>query len=150
LLRLFRTGVDDGFEPGSSGEAFEAFGEIVGADEGSQVFAELVVRLVVEGADGGFLDGSVHPLGLSVSSRMRKLCEPVIDVVLRACVFKGMGAEELAGGDSVLDFDGAQTISLGIGEMCSVVGEDGVDLAGDSGDEPTQKVTGDPAGRCLV
>ena len=50
-------------------EAFEGLkpsAEIVGCDEVGEVASELIVAVVVEASDGGFLDGAVHPLDLSV------------------------------------------------------------------------------------
>lgn len=55
------------------------------------------------GPDGGFLDGSVHACDLAVGPRMARLGEPVIDVILCAGEFKGMGAENLARGDGLFD-----------------------------------------------
>lgn len=101
---VFCPGVDDGFEGRSAPEAFEALGEIVRADEGCDVTAQLVVGLVMESAHRGFLDGSVHALDLAVRPRMIGFGALVFDVVLRAGPFKGMDAElQLPGGQRRLD-----------------------------------------------
>lgn len=46
-----------------------------------EVRAQLIVAVVVEAFDGGFLDGAVHPLDLAVGPGMVWLGEPVFDVI---------------------------------------------------------------------
>ncbi len=45
-------------------------GEVVGRHESQDVGLETVEVWVVERLDGGFLDGAVHPFGLTVGPRM--------------------------------------------------------------------------------
>ncbi len=59
----------------------EPAGEVVGSHEVGGVRSQLVVALVVEAFDGRLLDGSDHPLDLTVSPRMVRLGEPVLDAV---------------------------------------------------------------------
>src|SRR5579862_2412301 len=61
-------------------EGLEAFGEVVGLDEVSEVVAELFVGVVVEPPDGSVLDGAVHAFDLAMGPRMLWLGQPVIDV----------------------------------------------------------------------
>ncbi len=45
---------------------------------------ELLVAIVVVAFDGGFLDGAVHPLDLTVCPWMLDLGQPVLDAILLA------------------------------------------------------------------
>jgi hypothetical protein len=47
-------------------QRLQAAGMIVGIDEELQVSTELLMAIVVEALDGGFLDGAVHPFDLTV------------------------------------------------------------------------------------
>ena len=68
----------------------------VGADEVGQVAAKLVVRLVVEALDGCFLDGAVHAFDLTVGPGMAWFGKSMVDVILRAGEFEGVGPEHFA------------------------------------------------------
>lgn len=56
----------DGFVRCKAVEGLETLGEVVGIQEGSEVFLELLVCGVVISAYGGFLKGSVHAFDLAV------------------------------------------------------------------------------------
>ena len=64
---------------------------------------ELSLGLVMISANGGFLDGAVHPLDLSVGPRMIGFGQSVVDVVAGTGVFKGMSPKDLASGYGLLD-----------------------------------------------
>ncbi len=49
-------------------QGLEALSEVVGVEEGFEVLSELRVGLVVIAPNGGFLEGAVHPLDLTVGS----------------------------------------------------------------------------------
>ena len=51
-------------------QGLEPTGMVVGVDEQLQVGSELLVGLVMVALDGGVLDGSVHPLDLTVGPGM--------------------------------------------------------------------------------
>ena len=74
-------------------EGFEPAGEIVSGDEIGQMPSELVVGLVIEALDGGFLDRPVHPLDLAIGPGMLCLGCAMLDVVPGAGEFEGMSAE---------------------------------------------------------
>ena len=69
------------------------------------------------------------------------LCQPVLDVVLRAGVFEGVRPNGLCGVQGGLDVRRGRTRVAWSGEVGSVVGEDGVDLVGDGGDQAAQEVS---------
>jgi hypothetical protein len=86
----------DGFIGCKAAEGVESSGEVVGGDEVGQVRFELLVRVVEEAFDGGFLDGSVHSFDLTLGPGMVRLGEAVFDSVDMAGSIEGMAAE--AGG----------------------------------------------------
>ena len=81
---------------------------------------------------------------------MLGLCQPLIDVVLGAGVFEGARPNELSGFWGGLDVRRRRTRIAWGGEVGSVVGEDGVDLIRDGGDQAAQEVPGGAARHLLV
>ena len=71
----------DGFVRCKAVEGLETLGEVVGIQEGSEVFLELLVCGVVISAYGGFLKGSVHALDLAVGPEVIGLAEAMLDAV---------------------------------------------------------------------
>ena len=68
-------------------------GKVVGRHESKDVgFQDFQVR-VMERFDGRLLDGSVHPLGLTVGPRMLWLGELMLDAVLIADTVEDLGTE---------------------------------------------------------
>ena len=74
-------------------EGLESAREVVGghASEGrrgaakvGEVRAQLIVAVVMEAFDGGFLDGAVHPFDLAVGSGMVRLGKSVLEAVVIA------------------------------------------------------------------
>ncbi len=108
---------------------------VVSGDETREVLSELIVALVVEPPDGRLLNGTVHPLDLTIGPRMLRLCGAMLDVVLGASVFEGMGLEALAICDGLLDQRHGGAAGAGCSELDTVVGEHGVDLVGDGRDQ---------------
>ena len=90
--------------------------------------SQLIVGFVEVTFDGRILDGAVHPLDLTVGPRMLGLGQAMIDIVEGASKFEGMREEGLSLGDHVLDLGSGPGVAGGIGEVGSVVGEDGVNL----------------------
>jgi hypothetical protein len=58
------------------------------------VLTKLIVAFIVEASDGGILDGSVHPLDLTVGPWMLRLGRAVLDIAGGAGVFEGAWAQK--------------------------------------------------------
>ena len=112
--------------------------------------SQLIVGLVEVAFDGRILDGAVHPFDLTVRPGMLGLCQPMIDIVKGAGVFEGVRVEEPPLGDHLLDLGWGPGFAGGIGEVGSVVGEDGVDPVGDGFDQAAQEVRGRAARHLLM
>ena len=84
--------------------------------------------LVVEAADGGFLDGAVHAFDLAVRPGMLGLGEAMINAFKCAGVFECMRPKMLFPLDHLADLGGAPGVALGVREVDAVVGEHRVDL----------------------
>ena len=65
-------------------QGLKALSEVVGVEEGFEVLSELLVGLVVIAPNGGFLEGAVHPLDLTVGPGMVRFGEAVLDTMLLA------------------------------------------------------------------
>jgi len=83
------------------------------------VRAQLIVAVVVEAFDGGFLVGAVHPLDLAVGPGMVRLGEPVFEVIRLAHHVEAHLARP--GGVSIAGL---------FGELDASVGQDSVDAVG--------------------
>src|SRR5215210_8897933 len=79
--RVLGPGVADRLERGPPAQRLEVLGEVAGPDEGEDMRLQRLEARVVEGLDGGLLDGAVHPFCLTVGPRMVRLGEPVLDAV---------------------------------------------------------------------
>lgn len=110
-------------------EWFESAGEIINCDEVVEVLPELFVVVVVVAFNGGFLDGSVHPLDLAVGPGMFHLGQPVLDVIFVA--------------DPVEDMVKGVFVPLLVGELDAVVGENRVNFVGYCDDQVPQELGGD-------
>jgi len=131
---------------GEAVERFEAFGEVVGVEEGGQMFLQVGMGQVVVGADGGFLEGAVHAFDLAVGPGMVGFGQAVVEVVAGAGVFEGVRPEELARGHGQPDLGHGRTAVARRGEVGAVVRQDRVDPVGDGLDERLEEVGGGPAG----
>jgi hypothetical protein len=74
-------------------EGFESPSEVVGCDEVGQMPLKVIVAVLEEAFDGGFLDGAIHPLDLAVRPEMIWLGEPVFDATAATHAVEGMSAE---------------------------------------------------------
>ena len=74
----------------------------------------------------------------------------MIDVVLGASVFEGVRPDGFSGVESCLDVRRGRTRIAWRSEVGPVIGEDGVDLVGDGGDQPAQEVPGRAARHLLM
>jgi len=75
-------------------EGLESFGEGVGHEEGLHVLFELLMCLVVEAFDGGFLQSPIHALDLPIGPGMLWFGVAMLDGVLLAGIGEGMNPEE--------------------------------------------------------
>ena len=75
-----------------------------------------------------FLDGPVHAFNLTVGPRMLDLGEPVLNAMFMA--------------NPVKDVLEGEAVSLLIGELDAIVGEDDVNFVGNSGDQIAQELRG--------
>lgn len=107
-----------------------SLGQIVCGDEVGEVLTKLLVTVVVEAPDSGLLDGSVHPLNLTVGPWMLCLSRAVLDIVCGASVFEGMSPEALAVGDRLLIRRCGCPSWTGCRELIPIVGEHRVYLIG--------------------
>jgi hypothetical protein len=107
------------------------FCEVVGGDEAEDVCFQAVDVLVVEDPDSCFLDGSVHPLGLTIGPRVIRLRQSVLDTVLKTDAIEDVRPEEPAGR--------SLAIVRQIGEGHSVVGQDLVYLIREGGDDVSEE-----------
>jgi hypothetical protein len=69
-------------------EGREPFGGVVGVEELAALLLQLFVGGVMEAPDSGVLQGSVHPLDLTVGPRIVGLGQSVLDVVLGAGILE--------------------------------------------------------------
>ena len=121
--------------------------KIVGCYEIIEMRSKVLLRFVEITTDRRLLDGSVHALDLTVGPWMPWFRQPVIDVAEHTGVFEGMGAEQLSSTHEFLDLRRAPCLAARIGEMGSIIGQDGVDLVGDRRRQTAQEIGCDaPAG----
>ena len=137
---LFCPAFADVFVWGEAFEDLEPFGEVVGGHEICEVFAQLVIGLIVEALDRCLLERPVHPLDLSVGPGMLWLGCPVIDVVPGAGVLEGVRPEAFATGHGLFDQRHRRSAAARRGELDAIVGQRGVDLVRDGFDQPEQEI----------
>ena len=89
----------------------------------------------MEALDRRILDRSVHALDLAVGPGMLGLDKTMVDIGLGAGIFEGVSSEGLLTSDQLLDLGRRPTRATGIGEVQTVVGEHGMDLVENSGDQ---------------
>ena len=99
-------------------EGLESSGEVVGSQKVGQVPFELVVGVVEEAFDGGFLDGAIHAFDLPVGPGMVGFGKAVFDSVKMAGAVEGVFAEARGWPLAVL---------RQVGELDAVVCEQGMD-----------------------
>lgn len=147
---LFRPDLADVLVGREPLEGLEALGEVIGGHEVREMGAKLGMGFVVEALDGRVLDGSVHPLDLSIGPRVLGFGQAMVDVVAGARYFEGGSPEWLAARKHAFDIGDRPTLALGIGEVDPIVGQHGVDLVGNGFDEVKQEVSRDPPCGLLV
>jgi hypothetical protein len=121
-------------------EGFESPSEVVGCDEVGQMPLKVIVAVLEEAFDGGFLDGAIHPLDLAVRPEMIWLGEPVFDATAATHAVEGMSAEACRWSLAVL---------RQVGELDAVVGEHSVDAVRHGFDERLEEGGSGPHVRLL-
>ena len=128
-------------------QRLEPTSEVVSGDEVTKMPLKLGMIVVVVTLHGGFLDGSVHPLDLSIRPRMHRLGQSMFDVEIGASRVEGVATEENTLGPHRLDVRGRPAISGGVGEVRAVVRQNGVDFVRNGFNEVTEEVGCDPTRR---
>jgi hypothetical protein len=85
-----------------------------------------------------------------IRQKSTRLCQAMIDIVLGAGIFEGMRPSELSSLQGGLDVRRSRARIAWRGEVGSVVGEDGVDLVRNGGDQAAQEIRGGPARHLFV
>lgn len=149
-LGLFCPGLADELVRREAFEGLEAPGEVVSADEISEMAAEPVVGFVMEALDGSLFDSAVLALDLPIGPEMLGLGEAMIDVVAGAGYLKGVGPERLLPFDHGLDVGRSPAFAGRTGEVGAIVCQDGMDFVGNRLDEVEQEVGGGAPGDHLM
>ena len=107
-------------------EGLKSLGKVVGHEEGLDARFELGVRAVMVALNGRLFESSVHSFDLAIGPGMVRLGQPVLDAVGFAKHVEHMHAPPGRGSETVL---------RQIGELETVVGEQGVDFVGNGFDQ---------------
>jgi hypothetical protein len=102
----------------------------VGSDEVAEMSAQLVVVVVVVALNGGFFDGAVHALHLSVGPGMIGFREPVIDAMQATDSVERMTTKASRRSLAIL---------RQVGELDAVIRQHGVEAVRNSRDQRFQK-----------
>ena len=120
-IRLLRPEFADVFVRGESLKGLETFGKVISSNEVCEVSSKLIVTVVVVALYGGFFDGAIHALHLTVGPGMVGLGEAMMNVMTMADPVEGMSTQP----------SGWPLAILGqVSELDAVVGEHGVDAIG--------------------
>ena len=136
---LFRPGLADELVGGKAAQSLEPASVVVGIHEQLQVQPEFVVASVMVALDRGVLDGSVHPLDLTVRPWAARLGQAVLDLRLLARPFERMPAVQAR---PVLDRPVGGCLRFGllvqwlvVGKLDAVIREHPVDRVRHGGDQ---------------
>lgn len=132
----------DVFVGGEALEGPEPLGKVVGYYEVAEMTPKLVMGLVVEALNRGFLDGPVHPFDLAIGPRVSRFGQAMIDVILGAGKFKGMSPEGFAAFHRPLYVGRCRALIARCREVCAVVGENGTHLVRNRLEKCSQKIGG--------
>ena len=131
-------------------QGLEPSSEVVGAHDVIQMLPKLVMAVVVVAFDRRVLDGSVHPLNLTIGPWMPRFGQAVVHIVLGTGILKGMGPEDLASLHRFLDQRDRRSSVAGRGEVDAMVSQDRVHVVRHGLDQRAQEVAGDPGRHLLV
>jgi hypothetical protein len=140
----------DVFEGRKSVQSLEPASIVTGCDEVREMLLKLLMALVVEALDCGFLDGPVRSLHLSVGPGVLWFGQPMVDVVSRACEFKSVSTEERAICDGLFDLANSQATAAWYREVDTVIGENRMDFVGHGRDKMAKEFDGNLSGRFLM
>ena len=118
--------IRDRFVGCEAAQRLEPSCEVVGGQKVGEMRAQLIVAVVVEALDGGFLDRAVHPLDLAVGPRMVDLGEAMLDAMGVAAHGEHVGHGSRCGPVGVAGREA---------ELDAVVDKHGVDAIGHGGDQ---------------
>jgi len=82
------------------------------------------VAFVIETLDGGFFDGPIHSLDLTIGPGVFRFGQPMIDIVLRAGQFEGVSTKELAFFEGFFNFWDRRAACAGRCEVDAIVCKD--------------------------
>ena len=139
----------DELKRGEASQGFETFCEVVGVEEGGEVFLELGMGLVMIGANRCFLDRGIHAFDLAVGPRVVWLGESVINIVTGTREFESVSPEDLASGQGEFDVLGCRSGIARRSEVGAIVGENNVDTVGNDFDQFIQELRSNAAGGLL-
>ena len=114
-------------------ECLEATTEIVAGNEVSQMLSKLIMAVVIVALDGSVLDRSVHALDLAIGPGMLDLGQPMFDAILLAAHIEHMCR---------VSCRLAVRVARRESELDPIVGENRVDLVGDSRDQSFEEGRG--------
>ena len=140
----------DVFEGRDSLQSLEPASEVIGCDEVREMLSKLLMALVVEALDCGFLDGPVHSFNLAVGPRMLWFGQPMIDIVSRAGEFKSVSTEERPFCDSLFNLANSQATAAWYREVNTIIGENRMDFVGHGRDKMAKEFGGNLGGRFLM
>jgi hypothetical protein len=106
---------------------------VVGVNEVGKVCFELIVSIVMVALDGRFLDRAVHALDLAIGPGMLDLGQPMFDTILLAAHIEHM---------CHVSCRRTVRIARREGELDPIVGENRVNLIGDSRDQSFEEGRG--------
>jgi hypothetical protein len=140
----------DVFEGREALQSLEPASEVIGCNEIREMLSKLLMALVVEALDCGFLDGSVHSLDLSVGPGVLWFGQPMIDIVFGTGEFENVSTEERASCDGLFDHANSQATAAWYREVDTVIGENSMDLVGHGRDKMAKELSGNLGGRFIM
>ena len=140
----------DVFERREALQSLEPASEVIGCDEVREMLSKLLMALVVEALDCGFLDGPVHSFDLSVGPGVLWFGQPMVDIVSSAGEFESVSTEERASCDGLFDLADSQATAAWYREVDTVIGENRMDLVGHGRNKMAKEFGGNLGGRFLM
>ena len=84
MFGLMLPAVTAGFIRGKPAQRLEPLGEVIGHQEGLEVFHEMLVGLVVRLLHGGFFAGTIHAFHVTIGPGMVDFRETLVDAICLA------------------------------------------------------------------
>jgi len=140
LIRAFCPAFADVFVGCEPSQGLEPLCEVVGSQESGEVFAQLIVAVIMIAADSSLFQGAVHALNLAVGPGMLGLCQAMIDVCSGAGQFEGVSPDKLAFGEAFFELLGHRADIAGRCEVGAIVCQHGMNLVGNRRDQRAQEI----------